>query len=1376
MKKNRIKLIVSIVSLIFAMNIYAKENVGITGGTNNPPNSNQNRAVNSQCVNATAQIDLDINNVRAKILNGGDMWWDIFGSQTARYQVPKPASNSTIGPSSQFASSVWVGGYDAGHQLKEAAQTYRQTGNDYWPGPLRPDATTDGPRCLNWDKFWKINRADVQAYYNWFWVNNSQGPNPLTSNPTLSNALDQITNWPAFGPEGQPLAPFYDANGDGQYDITTGDVPDFDVTGTRGCKAQLFGDQNIFWVFNDKGNIHTETGGEAIGLEIQAQAFAFQTTDDLNNATFLKYKIINKSSFRLDSTFFGLWDDADLGYAFDDYVGCDVGLGLGILYNGTEVDGTGQTTAYGANPPAVGVDFFEGPYKDPNGIDDPASSVPASFLNYGDGIIDNERLGMVNFMYFNNDFTPEGNPQATDDYYQYLTETWKDGQHVTYGGNGRTGGNVLCHYMFPGTSDPTGFGTNMVPQASWDETSSHNVPGDRRFIESAGPFTLQPGAVNYITVGVPWARTTQGGNLASVALLKGADIKAQLLFNNCFATLHGPDAPNLVIQELDKELILTWSNPKGSNNNPRDTSIHPPLTPVFHDEGYTEDYDKTSNADSLYRFQGYMIYQLIDGTVGAGDLYNVNKARLAFQCDKKDGIAQIVNYTDDVTLSALVPQEMVNGADNGIVHSCRLSTDLFATGDNHLINNKTYYYAIIAYGYSPTQNPVNLNTLTDYSPFIASNHYSDGYLAHSAIPHIPAPEGGGTVQQVDYGTGPTLTRVEGQGNGGNILEFTSGTIDEIMSASNGYRAIKPAYQDSYGPVKIQVVDPLNVPSNTNFRIFLKDDTTASGSSIGANSTWALQNLTTGTIVTSDKTIKTANEQLINGQNSGVISVIPSWGISVNISFTYDPGVAGSVNNGFLEATMDFSDPAKQWLSGVADVDGVDQHNWIRSGTFTNASDASYNDYPGIDDIQAYEKVIGGTWAPYRLCGYTTPGTTITYQGGPAWYSSTTMSLNKLKNIASVDIVITSDKSKWTRCPVLEMEEVATLAIGGTNKMKLRSSPSVDKNGLHASQSGYNASEGGLNGTSGMGWFPGYAINLETGERLNMAFGEDSWLNNENGADMKWNPTSSDVIINYAAGTMTPVFGGKHYIYVFGHNGDKTWNSDPNFGNGIKMVPRYDEGKFIHDMLNVANTLNTSDIYARQVFEDAMWVNMPLLVPGHALLESDVKIRLRVAKSYQNGYTTTTTPIIDTAATPINNNLPVYDFNTSDIGTIKGSADAAVKALDLINIVPNPYYAYSGYETTTSQTIVKITNIPVNCKITIFTMNGTLVRTFNVAQSENSQKSINGVAVTSQDWDLNNQSRIPIASGLYLIHVDVPNVGERTLKWFGVLRPLDLDAY
>ena len=54
------------------------------------------------------------------------------------------------------------------------------------------------------------------------------------------------------------------------------------------CTANdyLFGDQSIWWVFNDAGNYHGETGGTAIGLEIQAQAFAYKTNDELSDMTF----------------------------------------------------------------------------------------------------------------------------------------------------------------------------------------------------------------------------------------------------------------------------------------------------------------------------------------------------------------------------------------------------------------------------------------------------------------------------------------------------------------------------------------------------------------------------------------------------------------------------------------------------------------------------------------------------------------------------------------------------------------------------------------------------------------------------------------------------------------------------------------------------------------------------------------------------------------------------------------------------------------------------------------------------------------------------------------------------------------------------------
>ena len=45
-----------------------------------------------------------------------------------------------------------------------------------------------------------------------------------------------------------------------------------------------------------------------------------------------------------------------------------------------------------------------------------------------------------------------------------------------------------------------------------------------------------------------------------------ADQKAQSLFENCFRVLNGPDAPDLNVQELDRELVLFLTNKATSNN------------------------------------------------------------------------------------------------------------------------------------------------------------------------------------------------------------------------------------------------------------------------------------------------------------------------------------------------------------------------------------------------------------------------------------------------------------------------------------------------------------------------------------------------------------------------------------------------------------------------------------------------------------------------------------------------------------------------------------------------------------------------------------------------------------------------------------------
>ena len=338
----------------------------------------------SNCAPATAQIDLNINNVRARLMNGGDMWWDLV--DIARYEVPKvEAGGSVQSASSLFAGAIWICGIDQNNQLKVAAQTYRQTGNDYFPGPLDgPGGTTDQQTCSEFDRMWQVFGADITEA-NELWEANggaTLSPESLSEGVRLWPARNNPYN-PVVG--SRNLAPFYDRDGDGSYDPTVGDYP---IIGQE--NSNVYADQMIWWVYNDNGNIHSETGGEPIGMEVHALAFAFQTSDEVNDMTFYKYRLINRSSTTLNNCFMGQWVDPDLGNHVDDYIGCDTVKGLGIVYNADPYDDPTGSGSYLNKPPLVGIDYFQGPLNE-NG----------------------EELGMSYFLYYNNDFTTTGNPENT---------------------------------------------------------------------------------------------------------------------------------------------------------------------------------------------------------------------------------------------------------------------------------------------------------------------------------------------------------------------------------------------------------------------------------------------------------------------------------------------------------------------------------------------------------------------------------------------------------------------------------------------------------------------------------------------------------------------------------------------------------------------------------------------------------------------------------------------------------------------------------------------------------------------------------------------------------------------------------------------------
>ncbi len=396
---------------------------------------------NGQCSNTTAYETVDINNVSAPFMNGGDMFWNLSDSE---YEVPQGSGNKPL-----FAGAIWMGGIDDDGTLKVAAQTYRQSGTDFWAGPLEGGDDPSPISCEYFDQIWKVNQSDIDAHIADF------------EDGTIDDVMpESIIKWPAkdnpnitadlpsgVSLEGLELAPFYDKNDDNIYNPTDGDYP------------LIKGDQAIWYIFNDNGGVHGESGGAPIGVQVSVLAYAIQDDTHLNDAVFIEYTIKNQSATALNDYYFGVWADPDLGEYTDDYVGCDPEQNLGYVYNGN-----GSDSVYGEEIPLVGIKILKG-------LDDE----------------DGNDTGMSMFKYYNNNFDYNGNPEGPDDFYNYLKGAWKDST-LQLDNNGDP-----TQFMFAG---------NPSNADEWSECSENNPPSDRRFLMSTGPTNLQAGEEKIVVASI----------------------------------------------------------------------------------------------------------------------------------------------------------------------------------------------------------------------------------------------------------------------------------------------------------------------------------------------------------------------------------------------------------------------------------------------------------------------------------------------------------------------------------------------------------------------------------------------------------------------------------------------------------------------------------------------------------------------------------------------------------------------------------------------------------------------------------------------------------------------------------------------------------
>lgn len=118
------------------------------------------------------------------------------------------------------------------------------------------------------------------------------------------------------------------------------------------------------------------------------------------------------------------------------------------------------------------------------------------------------------------------------------------------------------------------------------------------------------------------------------------------------------------------------------------------------------------------------------------------------------------------------------------------------------------------------------------------------------------------------------------------------------------------------------------------------------------------------------------------------------------------------------------------------------------------------------------------------------------------------------------------------------------------------------------------------------------------------------------------------------------------------------------------------------------------------------------------------------------------------------------FKVTPKGFTKSDNEIAKENIDKINAVPNPYFGWNPAERVPTTRIMRITNLPQSgATIRIFDLAGNLVKVIDDA-ARSSQGTLNS---SHAEWDLRNSADVPVASGMYIAHIDIPGVGEKVLK-------------
>ncbi|MFA6981169.1 MAG: T9SS type A sorting domain-containing protein [Ignavibacteriaceae bacterium] len=733
----------------------------------------------------------------------------------------------------------------------------------------------------------------------------------------------------------------------------------------------------------------------------------------------------------------------------------------------------------------------------------------------------------------------------------------------------------------------------------------------------------------------------------------------------------------------------------------------------------------TENSNSKgYKFQGYNVYQLPTAFSAVSEGFRVATY------DMVDGISKINDKVFDSKTGSVVTLPVQFGNDNGVKRFISITNDL-VRGGVPLVNGVKYYFAVTSYSYNPDplavpnnlENPISVLTIV---PQLPDPGVTFGEAANESleIKHTGTADGSPSVSVVD----PAATL-------GHDYEVFFTDRKEIKTKEGDWipgskltRKFSINHPDTLTGSSIDVSGGWGPSGEVELHFLVKLES--------ADGDWAdgiSLNLPLGTTILSAPAFEAGNGSITPVVNGNTVILGDT-----SHPYTKDGPFAGKeefvvvVSSLTLPATIDWVIYDDGYGGGPVDASGasiITKIGFTRTALYWNLKDVT----SGAVKLENQGIVVDKA----DPTGFTTINLFPTRDDVSA---KSTTSANPVVDGYQIGLHGGYD------APIEFNADKTSLNEGSKSTLSFGSSASSTKIVL----TNYT-----IYGTATSQAFEAFQF----GTQLLSELQQDYELRFTGVWDTVVVGTQTIIKIKDGTGSMATIFSG------LDANSLKNHPLNPNPGSAVPFLVRIPFEVWNKDTKKQVNLMFRDRTQAATASPFFSWY--PKNRNYAVIVNSDYDSTTALISTDTRRSKATWVLVLYGTNYHVGDILSVYYDNPFVIGgdkytfSTKGSSfskSLAESQVDKINVFPNPYYGVNSEELNKYNRFVTFSHLPTKATIRIFNLAGVNVKTIEKVTTGQFQR-----------WDLANEAGLPVASGLYIVYIDLPELGKTKILKVAVIQ-------